>query len=170
MKNKKTIVITICLILIIVLIVSYFSLFKNKQDANFVSEKARETTNYSMFFTVSSCINTYYNYLSIKDDESIMKLLNSDYVKKNKINKDNVFNKLNNYDGNIVSFKAKKMYETKLNNKITIYYAYGDIYFDTINGSEKNGESYLEVRIDNSSRLFDIIPMDKSSYEEVLNG
>ena len=46
----------------------------------------------------------------------------------------------------------------------------GDIYFDTINGSEKNGESYLEVRIDNSSRLFDIIPMDKSSYEEVLNG
>lgn len=171
MKNKKGLIIAIVSILCLVLIVSYFALFKsNKTNNKNLNTKVKLTTNYSMFFTVSGCINTYYSYVGKLDGENVIKLLNSDYIKNNKINKNNVFDKITSYENNIVTFKAKKMYEAMLNSKITIYYVYGDVYLTTVQGDKKTEDAYLEVRIDNSNRLFDITPINKDFYEEVING
>ena len=86
MKNKKGLIIAIVSILCLVFIVSYFALFKsNKTNNKNLNTKVKLTTNYSMFFTVSGCINTYYSYVGKLDGENVIKLLNSDYIKNNKL-------------------------------------------------------------------------------------
>ena len=171
MKNKKGLIITI-LIISVVFVICYFSFIKtdNANNSSTPNVQPKLTKNYSMFFTISNCINKYYTYVGKRDKENVIKLLNDDYVKNNKINKNNVFDKITSYGENMVNMKVKKMHEKVLNKKITVYYIYGNVYVENYTDILNKGDAYFEVRIDSSNKLFDITPMNKSSYEEVVNG
>ena len=87
-------------------------------------------------------------------------------VNKNKITKENILTKLDNFSGRSLTYSATKMYEESLSKKVNKYYIKGTLYEDSIDGSTKSGDYYLIVTIDNSQKLFNITPYDGKMFKE----
>ena len=81
--NKRNILIIIfCLIIILVILYKIFSSPSKKNNIDIVKSSSK-------FYTVSSCISRYLNYLSSNDTDNILLLLDNSFKKKNKINSNN---------------------------------------------------------------------------------
>ncbi len=157
-------------IVVIVIIINFFfpmsnvlsDLFKNKEMSN---------TNYSIvddfsrYSTVSASIEKFYSFVNMKDYDSVIKILDEDYVNSNNITKDN----LNRYlfiSDSLVSFQPNIMYQRVVKGVMT-YYVDGRI-INQATGEEYKKE-YLKVVLDGKFH-FSIRPIGESDYKEVANG
>lgn len=159
MKDKSKIVaIIVAVAAVSVLIFTYF--FDNKETKN--KEDIKIVTNYSNFYTVNSCLYRLITYISSKDSNSLLLVLNEDYKLKNKINKDNVLSIFDNIDENS-TFVSRKMYYEQINKNIIKYYVYGYVeknqLFDEdyINKLDTK-DMYFIVYLDTSNKTFAIEP------------
>ena len=171
-KINKT---KIILFIIFIILVS-FSLFifnnQNKVEIEDNKNNKKEVlllNDYNRFFTVNSCVYKYINYLQTKDINSILKVLNKDYLILNNIDSNNIFNYVEDLNG-IYSFKSKEIYYEKINDNNYIYYVYGELIKESINGYVEINERYYTLNFDIKNQLFDITPFDNIGYKEVING
>lgn len=158
MKDKSKIL-AIVLVIITILVVILSSIYDNNKkqenDINIV-------TNYSNFYTVSSCIYRTMTYVESKDNNSLYLIVSDDYKKKNKIEKSNVIDLFPTLELNS-TFVPKKMYYEILNDNITKYYVYGyvekeELYEDgQINTSDKL-DIYFIVYLDSNNKTFSLEP------------
>lgn len=169
MEKKKdyTLLILICIILLCVL--SLFYLYNDK-DNNSKEDKRDNYVllkDYSRFFTINSCIYKYFSYLSNKDTDSLLKVLDSNYLLENNINSDNIYTKtldLNSY----YSFISKKIYYKKLDNYYIEYFVYG--YTEEENNYESVKDYYyFKVVFDENNSTFNIAPINSELFKEVSN-
>lgn len=167
MKNKSNIILII--IFVILLGVLIYIVSDNNNDSNKVNDVSTTTkpyiyatvNNYSDFFTIESCVNKYYNYLSLNDKDSLSKLLDQEYLK----SIDNNLNNLNNkYIDKNISIRLNGMY-----NYDNIYYVKGTIYEELKSKVNKLEDEYLIVKVDKDFKLFSITPIDKIKYNEGIN-
>ena len=158
MKDKTNLIaIILVIVTIIVLVIAYSS----KDNDKIKEEKINIVTNYSNFYTVDSCLNRFIIYLSSKDIDSIMSIMNDDFIKKNDITKDNVLDLFDEVDDG-ASFVSKKIYYTKVNKNIDKYYVYGSIEYSELqidnSSTTKSYDAYFIVYIDTYNRLYSIEP------------
>lgn len=165
MKNKSNIILIIIFVILVGFLV-YIVSVRKKVNTNVVSETTKsyiykKVNDYSDFFTIENCVNKYYNYLSLNDKESLMKILDQEYL----TNKNNILENNNNkFIGKNISIRLNGMY-----NYDNVYYVKGTIYEELKNKVNKLEDEYLIVKVDKDFKLFSITPIDKDKYNEGIN-
>lgn len=165
MKNKSNIILIIIFVILVGVLIYIISTDK-KENNDVVSETTKpyiytKVNNYSDFFTIESCVNKYYNYLSLNDKDSLSKLLDQEYLKSIDNNLDNLNNK---YIDKNISIRLNGMY-----NYDNIYYVKGTIYEELKSKVNKLEDEYLIVKVNKDFKLFSITPIDKIKYNEGIN-
>jgi len=163
-RNKK--ILAIVLVSLVVLL-GIYNLFFNKSDV--VDEKIDTETisivdDNSRFFTVSSCVSKYLNYLSSKDTDNLLILLSEEFKTVNSITDLNIYSYIGSLD-EPKNFSPRKMYEQRLSKSIYKYYVYGYIYSESIDSIASKQEYYLVVLLDEKNMTFAIEPYDGSMFK-----
>ena len=173
-KNEKKVLtywgLGLLIVIVLVIIINFFfpmsnvfsDLFKKKEMTNTNYSIVNDFTRYS---TVSASIEKFYSFVNMKDYESVIKILDEDYVNDNSITKDNI-NKYLFISDDLLSFQPNKMYQRVING-VTTYYVDGTI-VNQATGEDLKLE-YLKVVLDGKFH-FSIRPIGESDYNEVANG
>ncbi len=165
-KNEKTQVIVTVVLVAAALILIIYSTFFNKKE---VSEKIDTETisivnDNSKFFTVSSCVSKYLNYLSIRDTDNLLILLSNDYKTKNSVDKSNIYSFVGSVQGN-PEFSPRKMFVQRMSKNVYKYYVYGTITQDVINTLGESIDYYLIVILDEENMTFAIEPYNGEMFK-----
>lgn len=159
MKNKYNVILLGVFIISLLILIIILNL--NNKDNNVKVYNTKETyslvKDYNEFYTIENCANKYYNYLGSNNLDNLNKLLDEKYKNNNQIT--------NSYIDKNVSIKINEMYNYKNN-----YYLKGYVYEELKNGVNKLNEEYLLIKLSSDSKLFTITPIDKSTYNGVING
>lgn len=172
MKDKKNII-AIILVIVTILVLLISNLLKEEPQKE--KKEIKIVTNYSNFYTVSSCLDRTLNYLSKKDKDSVYYVLNDNYIKTEKITKENVLDVFADVLENS-TFVSEKMYYEEINDKLTKYYVEGHIEVDRIYDDEEfviNSESsnYFIVYLDSENEIFSVEPYSGEIFKSGdLNG
>lgn len=182
-NNKKIIIlITIILVYAIIFVVAIY--FEDQFDSNtnnntpsletpeIINKRISLLTEEKEYFKIQNAINTYYEMLIGKDNNSLYKILEEEYVIENNITPNNVTNIINsNYE--VVSFIAKEIYYNA-NSTVTYYFINGYVFNQTVmedyysyEGSvnylliEKNGKYVIkplttDININNYAKNYEI--------------
>ena len=159
MKKDRSKLLAIFLVIVTIAVVVLSFMIKKE---NFEDSKIKIVTNPSEFFTVNSCIYRVTTYAFKKDTDSLIKVLDENYKKKNNINRENVLDKFLKLDEDS-TFVSKKMYYKELNSNVKKYYVYGVIEENKIHDyteiTNSNVEDmYFVVNIDSKQKIFSIEP------------
>ncbi len=126
---------------------------------NHVSDRVR-------YYTVKNAINKYYSYKNISDFDSVIKILDEDYVKKNHIDEDTITtfigetNSFMTFDTGIMCLKSAK-------SGVYVYVVEGtEVVMAT---GEKKNKLYYQVTLDGNTSLFSILPISEDTYGGVCN-
>ena len=118
----------------------------------------------SKFFTVSSCVSKYLNYLSIRDTDNLLILLSNDYKTKNSVDKSNIYSFVGSVQGN-PEFSPRKMFVQRMSKNVYKYYVYGTITQDVINTLGESIDYYLIVILDEENMTFAIEPYNGEMFK-----
>lgn len=164
MKSEETR--NLQLLIIVLVIVGVFSLvytlfIENKEegDETVDNPSVLVVNDYNRFFTVSSCVSKYINYLTTKNTDNLLILLSSEYKENNSIDSNNLYNYIDVIEGN-KTFSARKMFEEQVNNNVYKYYVYGSIQEEKLGSVSDKEDYYLIVILDESNMTFAIEPYD----------
>lgn len=159
LENKKNILIILGVIVaIILIIIRLFIGSSNDRDINIVKSSSR-------FYTVSNCVSRYINYLYSEDTDNILLILDSSYKKKNKINSDNLFDKIGKLD-EFYDFEARKMYEEVVNEHLVKYYVYGYLNInDIFNNESSSKDYYIIIYLDSKNSTYSVEPYDGKLFK-----
>ncbi len=154
MNHKKTILILICAMVIVIgiIIVSLMLLIHlNKgieieEAEDMVLLDSEKVTNKTTFYRINNCINQYINYIKLGHKEAYLQI------------NDKEVNELE-YKG-IRIFQSEEMYSVDKTHNITIFVK-GNLYFDS-----KKEEKYYVVNVDYNNNAFKI---EDSNLEEYTN-
>lgn len=158
-KNKQNILILFGII--IVLIIVLIKIFGGNEDNNNI-EIVKSS---SRFYTISNCVSRFINYLYSEETDNLLLLLESNYKKKNKINEENLYSKINKLD-NYYNFEARKIYQEIINDHKIKYYVFGYLGLNDIfaNYNEKN-EFYIIVYLDRKDSTYSIEPYNGKIFK-----
>lgn len=163
-RNKKIIAI------VLVVAVLFLGIYKLFFDKDIYTEEKIDTETISVlkdnnrFFTVSSCVSKYVNYLSISDTENLLVLLNEEYKEKNSIDKNNLYSYIGTINGTS-TFSPKKMFEQRVSQTVYKYYIYGYVNQEMMDEVTSRSDYYLIVFLDEKNMTFSIEPYDGSMFK-----
>lgn len=117
----------------------------------------KKVNNENIYYTVENCIQQYMNYNKNQQVEAIYQMLNQDYIEKNNITQNNLFNIVApiQQEGEL---SIKEMYELS-----GVQYSYYYIKCD-IDGEEH----FFNVNIDTANDSFDLGIYQQSEYESAI--
>lgn len=164
-KNVLIFLIALLVILstIILIVMGNLKTENNQVQNNIIieqnqSKKIEKVNSASAYFTVKSCINKYINYVTNKDTDSILKILDSSYIKENNINQNNVLEKIETISGSII-FEAETMYVEEIDENNKIYYVLGSLKEEGLETyTTIDDEFYITVNMNYDDNIFSIIP------------
>ena len=123
MKNKNNIILIIIFVILVGVLIYIVSTNKKENSVENESNKSYKyevVNDYSDFFTIENCVNKYFNYLSLNDKDSLMKILDQEYL----TSTNNVLENNNNkYIGKNISIRLKGKFKYD-----KIYYVKGTKY------------------------------------------
>lgn len=162
-RDNNIFLIIICILLLFIIVL----LFLNDKDEDYMKKEEKLkyslVSDYSVFFTINSCVYKYVNFISNKQTDDLLQILDSKYIEKNNINNKNLYNYVNQLDG-IYTFKTKKIYyEEKNKNQ---YYVYGYLIKESIDGITDKQDYYLIINLNTRKQLFSIVPYDGELFKE----
>lgn len=160
---KKDDIKTFITILIICALIVGVVLILNRKNN---SEKLEVVNDYNSFFTTTNYVNNFLSYS--KDSSKLYDVIYSKYIDDNNITKDNIFDYIKSYQGD-VSIKVTAMKYVKVKGNY-IYYVKGKLYqstFDSVELLEDNFEVVVLVDINTSS--YGIYPIDDNDYKDIIN-
>lgn len=163
-KNQKVFAI---IIVIAVLILGVYKIFFEKKffdEEKIDTETISVVEDNSRFFTVSSCVSKYINYLSDRNTENLLIVLSSEYKKNNSVNSENIYNYIGTMNEN-ATFSPKKIFEQRVSKSIYKYYVYGYVETDLMNSVSNKQDYYLIVILDESNMSFAIEPYDGNLFK-----
>ncbi|MBR6690834.1 MAG: hypothetical protein IKL65_05830 [Bacilli bacterium] len=163
-RNKKILTIVI---VIAVLFIGIYEIFFNKNEI--IEEKIDTETislvkDNSRFYTVSSCISKYMNYLSSRDTEKLLILLSSEYKNSNSINSSNIYNYVESING-VKTFIPIKMYVQRISKSIYKYYVKGSTQEETIDSISNKKDFYIIVILNEENMTFEIEPYNGAMFK-----
>lgn len=163
-RNKKILAIVL---VVAVLFLGIYKIFFDKEEVEIESidtETISVVKDNSRFFTVSSCVSKYINYLTAEDTENLLILLSKEYKDNNAINSDNLYNYVNKINSN-KTFSPKKMFQQRISKSIYKYYVYGFIQEELMDSIGPKEDYYLIVILDEENMTFSVEPYDGSMFK-----
>ena len=161
-KNLKLVIALIVIMAVLAGINQIFFKDKAKVKEDKVNpDEILLVDDYNRFYTVSSCVSKYLNYLATNNTEKLLVLLSNEYKTENNITESNIYTFIPKITGNR-NFSPKKMYQQRLNQTIYKYYVYGK---DSLNTSSAKEDYYIIVILDESTMTFAIEPYDGSMFK-----
>lgn len=158
---------------------------KNQDESNVViNYEYEKVDNATLFYTVADCIQNYFDYISIdinsdsadktyidkktelgieteeEKKQVIYNILDKDYISKNNVTLDNVYDFINQVNGE-VTFTAINMNMLD-GEKIQRFVAYG-----IINGQQENRYVYIIVNLDYYNMTYSIEPVIDNTYSDI---
>ena len=133
--------------------------------------KIEKERNATRFFTVQDCIQAYINSINSNSTQAILDMLSTTYKENHMINKSDISNLIDQYNGN--TFTAKEM-EILRGDRIFQYRVYG-----YLTNNQERQYIYFKVKTDNLNRTFEIepfteedisldeIPLEETSIQEI---
>ncbi len=159
---------TIAIILVIaVLILGIYKLFFDKDkkaEEKIDTETISVVNDASRFFTVTSCVSKYINYLSIKDTDNLLILLSNQYQKENEINAENIYNYIGTIDGTN-TFNGKKIMQQRISKSIYKYYVYGFIQKELMDSISPKQDFYAIIILDEENMTFSVEPYNGDMFK-----
>lgn len=129
---------------------------KEKNEITVVTEVTR-VKNRNDFFTVSSCVTRYLNYLTTKETDILYAYLDESYRKEKGITKENIPEYLKLSD-EYYTFRAREMYVAKLSGEVSQYYVYGNLGIESTDEVDEKTDFYISIKIDKVNNTFSVIP------------
>jgi hypothetical protein len=164
-KKEKFFLILLVVVAVIVLILRVIPFSKEKSNIEIDSQLIVPVTDANRFFTINSCVQKMFSYLSNKDTDSLYKILNSQYIDKNAVTTSNVLTKFPSLNGNY-SFTSKKMYQQQLSENVYKYYIYGYYQQELMNKIGNREDYYLIVYLYTDNMTFAVEPYDGYIFKE----
>lgn len=163
-RNKKILAIVIVIAVLILGIYKFFFEKEGTEEEKIDTKTISVLYDNSRFFTVSSCVSKYINYLSLLDTNNLLVLLSNDYKEKNEVNSSNLYNYIGTINGSY-SFTANKMLEQRLSKSVYKYYVKGFIQEELMDTMGIRQEYYIVVILDEKNMTFAIEPYDGSLFK-----
>lgn len=162
-RNKKIFAIVLVFAVLVLGIYKLFFEKLNVEKEEIDTETISIVRDNNRFYTVSSCVSKYLNYLSINDTDNLLILLSEDFKTKNSINSENIYSYISTLDGT-KSFSARKMYEQRVSENVYKYYVFGYIEEESMDYVSDKQIYYLIVLLDEENMVFAIEPYDGSIF------
>lgn len=161
-KDNYFMLIIICIILFCVVALLFF--YDETEEVVLEKEPTYKLVqDYSTFFTINSCVYKYINFISGRQTDDLLKVLDSDFINSNNIDENNIYRFVGDYNGNY-SFVTKKIYYEEEN--INKYYVYGFLQKENINGIMDKIDYYVIINLDTKNNLFSITPYNGKIFKE----
>ena len=164
--NKTTkIEVVIIIILIAVFGISfiYAKTTEGKADEETIDTTVTALSDVNRFFTIDSAISKYFSYVTSKNSESILKILDEDYIERNNITSSNIYNFVGNYNSNIKS-NLEEAYQISSYNNIYKYYVKVGLKLETLYDSTLQEYAYYIVTINENELTFAVEPISETLY------
>ena len=171
MNNTEKIELSVVIVLVVVLVFSfiYVKFTENKVEEETIDTKVVALADVNRFFTIDSAISKYFSYITLKDNESLLKILDEDYIERNNITTSNISNFVGNYDANIRS-SLEEAYQVSSYNNIYKYYVKVVLKEETLYDSTLHGYVYYIVTINENELTFAIEPISDIIYSNKVKG
>ena len=143
------------------------------EQQQYTNAKYEVVTNNARYYTAITPIYKLYEYISNEDVDSIIKILNEDYVKNNEITKDNLKTKGIFNFGNAINFDNQRMCSKHFEKDLTSYIVKGEDVTEPFDMHDEKvnylGTKYYEIILDSSNFTFNITPISEETYERGCN-
>lgn len=165
MNKTEKIELSVVIILVVVLVFSfiYVKFTENKVEEETIDTKVVALADVNRFFTIDSAISKYFSYITLKDNESLLKILDEDYIERNNITSSNIYNFVGNYDANI-KISLEEAYQISSYNNIYKYYVKVGLKLETLYDSTLQGYVYYIVTINENELTFAVEPISETLY------
>ena len=157
--NKTTkieVVIIILLIAIFGISFIYAKTTERRAEDETIDTTVTALSDVNRFFTIDSAISKYFSYVTSKNSESILKILDEDYIERNNITSSNIYNFVGNYEANIKT-SLEEAYQFSSYNNIYKYYVKVALKLETL-------YLYYIVTINENELTFAIEPISETIY------
>ena len=164
--NKTTkieVVIIILLIAIFGISFIYAKTTERRAEDETIDTTVTALSDVNRFFTIDSAISKYFSYVTSKNSESILKILDEDYIERNNITSSNIYNFVGNYEANIKT-SLEEAYQFSSYNNIYKYYVKVALKLETLYDSTLQGYLYYIVTINENELTFAIEPISEDIY------
>lgn len=174
MKTIKRVIIVIFILIILIVAI----MLKVVQDIKVQEEVEKEEEviidnsihileNRNIFYTIATCIDKYSNYIAEKDINSLIDILDKEYIESHSITEHNILNSIDKFDTKQINV-VRNVYEQEVDKYNSIYYVYytarndtesqvEDGFFGEVErASEK--DKYLIVKLNYSNETFSVMP------------
>lgn len=163
-KNKK---ILLVIIIISVLGLGIYKLFfdNKKVDKEIIDTKTISVVDdKNRFFTVSSCVSKFINYLDMRETDNLLLLLNDKYEKDNNVNSSNFYNYFTP-SNSLRIFSPKKMFVQRMSKTLYKYYVFGYVEEELMDMYGERNNYYIIIYLDGKNMTFSVEPYDGSMFK-----
>lgn len=169
--EKKTLIawfiVAVIFLLILVAVKIINPEFSLTKKTDYSKNKYKIVTDYNRYYTVYDAINKYYSFINAKKYESVYHILDEEYTREKKVDKDTVINIISDTD-KALSYKSGMMCYKDIASGITSYIVKGDEVF--MNSLKTNQTIYYEVILDGNKFHYSIKPIEEEIFGGNCNG
>jgi len=165
-EQRKVLIIWVFLGIFLAILLFIFAHNRGKYKSDYKLDKEYTIVNdYSRYYTITNILDKFYNAFNDKKYDMVMNMLDSNYVKANNIDVNNVSNILK-YDKR-VSFRGNIMCKKTFDKGYTSYYVSGTVIGTNV---EKDFDNvYYEVILNENEMTFSINILDASKFGGVCH-
>ena len=165
MNKTSKIELSIVILLVVIFCGSfiYMKSMEVMKDNESINTDVVALADVNRFFTIDSAISKYFSYVTSKNSESILKILDEDYIERNNITSSNIYNFVGNYNSNIKS-NLEEAYQISSYNNIYKYYVKVGLKLETLYDSTLQEYAYYIVTINENELTFAVEPISETLY------
>lgn len=161
--QKKVILFWILLGMIVLILFFFLRFFKidfNRKSSSF-DKNYHLVTDYSRYYTVSSTVDKFYQFLNAGNKESVLHILDEQYKEEQNLTEETVLTELKKEKVSI-SFQSGMMCEKRVRENITYFLVKGSVV--GLNEQKSYQEAFYQVVLDESSFHFSIRPIEEKTF------
>ena len=167
--SKIELSIVILLVVIFCCCFIYMKSMEVMKDNESINTDVVALADVNRFFTIDSAISKYFSYITLKDGESLLSILDEDYISRNNITTANIYQFVGNYNSNIKT-SLEEAYRVSSYKNIYKYYTKVVLNEETLYDSTLQGYNYYIVTINENELTYAIEPISEIIYNNKVKG
>ncbi|HIT37113.1 MAG TPA: hypothetical protein IAB59_01370 [Candidatus Onthousia faecipullorum] len=171
MNKTSKIELSIVILLVVIFCGSfiYMKSMEVMKDNESINTDVVALADVNRFFTIDSAISKYFSYITLKDGESLLSILDEDYISRNNITTANIYQFVGNYNSNIKT-SLEEAYRVSSYKNIYKYYTKVVLNEETLYDSTLQGYNYYIVTINENELTYAIEPISEIIYNNKVKG
>ena len=171
MNKTSKIELSIVILLVVIFCGSfiYMKSMEVMKDNESINTDVVALADVNRFFTIDSAISKYFSYITLKDGESLLSILDEDYISRNNIITANIYQFVGNYNSNIKT-SLEEAYRVSSYKNIYKYYTKVVLNEETLYDSTLQGYNYYIVTINENELTYAIEPISEIIYNNKVKG